>query len=522
MATAAIDRIEPYRDPRTAFGNDERMASLRNSRRGSIPVGDVVDLTGKVSPQDIGKVAQEAAPAAAPAAAPGATPAAPQAAKPAPGRVVGVAGTLKAAAPALGVAATALPEAMDIGRVAADRGASKIDVATQTAEGVSRTAASLAGAAGGAKAGAAVAPFLGPLAPAAPVVGGVVGGALGYFGANAAVKGGRAMAGVDTASPVDRAPDISVVPTAQAAAVPPAAAQSAPAASAPVARAVSAAPAVSYSDARQGPPIPPEYLQPAASQAASPAGTITRKGNSYSGNDIAAGATIDNPRNPRAGVSVVNTSEGYRQDLLELARNAEERRQQDVGQRVVSIAGPAETTREQDLRATTDRGKVPRGVSSRRLAAMAAYANAQTSQQAAQQNAELTRRAQDIGASTQQLSNETQRRGQDIGAVSSRYAADEAAAARRDVAAEAAAARRDAAAERANSIKVAPGGQLPYVDPVSGETKFYTVPARVFKGDQEIGVKPPAAESQYTKGQTYTDAKGNKATWDGTKFVPAK
>ena len=32
----------------------------------------------------------------------------------------------------------------------------------------------------------------------------------------------------------------------------------------------------------------------------------------------------------------------------------------------------------------------------------------------------------------------------------------------------------------------------------------------------------PGAAPKFVKGQTYTDAKGNHATWDGTKFVPAQ
>lgn len=51
-------------------------------------------------------------------------------------------------------------------------------------------------------------------------------------------------------------------------------------------------------------------------------GKILRNGNSYSGKDVKFGAEIVNPRNPGVGVSSLDTSEGYRQNLLELQRNA--------------------------------------------------------------------------------------------------------------------------------------------------------------------------------------------------------
>jgi hypothetical protein len=51
-------------------------------------------------------------------------------------------------------------------------------------------------------------------------------------------------------------------------------------------------------------------------------GKIVRDGNSYSGKDVKFGAEIVNPRNPGVGVSSLDTSEGYRQNLLELQRNA--------------------------------------------------------------------------------------------------------------------------------------------------------------------------------------------------------
>lgn len=64
------------------------------------------------------------------------------------------------------------------------------DVATQVASGTSRAASTIAGAGIGATLG-------GP-------VGALIGGGLGYFGSDAAIRGGRALAGTDTADPYDR------------------------------------------------------------------------------------------------------------------------------------------------------------------------------------------------------------------------------------------------------------------------------------------------------------------------------
>ncbi len=93
------------------------------------------------------------------------------------------------AAPYVGAAI----EAGDVVDVARDPNSSKIDVATQTAEGVSK----LAGAAAGGMAGAAVG---GPFAP----VTGLAGGIAGYYAPEAATKALRWATGQDTASPVDR------------------------------------------------------------------------------------------------------------------------------------------------------------------------------------------------------------------------------------------------------------------------------------------------------------------------------
>lgn len=227
----------PYRDPRTAYG-----------RR--IPVGEATELPGM--PPEVQQ------PRAA-AAAGGIDEQPPQR------RGTVARGGLRTLAGPIGAAAAAAPEVLDVARVARAPGSTGIDVATQASEGIGRLASAGAGAAGGAKLGAVVAPFLGPLAPAAPLVGGIAGGAAGYFAADSAIRGGRELAGVDPRSPVERL-------------------------------AVPAAAAAPRRDAGGGRGFinPPTIGDLPAPQPGP--NTITRDGNSYSGPaDITEGAQIRRP-----------------------------------------------------------------------------------------------------------------------------------------------------------------------------------------------------------------------------------
>lgn len=66
----------------------------------------------------------------------------------------------------------------------------------------------------------------------------------------------------------------------------------------------------------------------------------------------------------------------------------------------------------------------------------------------------------------------------------------------------------------------APGGQA--VDPATGQT--VTQPGVIYNKQTGEIKGPQAAPKQaqnFEKGKTYTDAKGRKAVWDGQKFVPA-
>lgn len=88
------------------------------------------------------------------------------------------------------------------------------------------------------------------------------------------------------------------------------------------------APAAPFSDARQGPAVPtPAFVQKE--------GTILRDGNSYSGKNVQVDADIVNKdgslRKPGGGYLSTGSSEGFRQDQLELQRNAAERAAMPVG-----------------------------------------------------------------------------------------------------------------------------------------------------------------------------------------------
>lgn len=83
---------------------------------------------------------------------------------------------------------------------------------------------------------------------------------------------------------------------------------------------------------------------------------------------------------------------------------------------------------------------------------------------------------------------------------------------------------KSAGAAKDNFIVVG-GGQE--ADPATGQLR--NVPQRLIdvRTGQEVGVpagqKPSAsAQQSFVGGQTYTDAQGNKARWDGEKFVPVK
>lgn len=184
---------------------------------------------------------------------------------------------------ALGTAASAIPEAADVYDVATADNTDGLDVATQVAEGSGRMAAAGAGAALGAKGGAALGLAGGPFAaftvPAGAAIGGITGGAAGFFGSDWLIRKGRELAGGDPQSPVDRVNAAQQPTVAQQQPVPAElSATTAPAADAPVQE---------------------RATQPAANLP----NNVTRVGNSYSGTRVGLGFTVNGQPFEETGIS---------------------------------------------------------------------------------------------------------------------------------------------------------------------------------------------------------------------------
>lgn len=236
---------------------------------------------------------------------------------------------------ALGAGGTALaaaPEALRVGDVLANKNSTWNDVGTQAAEGVGRIASAGAGAAGGATLGAGIGSIVPGVGTAVGgVLGGLAGGAYGYWAGDKAIKGLRSAADVDPSSPASRLAPSAPTPTTPGA----------PPADPPIA---------TYSN--EGVGKAPTGRPSNAPSLSDPNGAIYRDGNSFSGKDVKFGAGVYNPdgsvrpsgglirnqdvTNPdgsvtkstlRGGgtVTSLDTSEGHRQNLLELQRNAAER-----------------------------------------------------------------------------------------------------------------------------------------------------------------------------------------------------
>lgn len=309
---------------------------------------------------------------------------------------------LSRAAGAAGTAVAALPEAVNVGRVAADPNSSKIDVATQAAEGAGRLGTAGLGAMTGATLGAPLAPFTAGLSVP---IGAALGGAAGYFAGDRAIKGLRSAVGVDPTSPVDRV------------------------------QAPAALPAASYSNegrnypTRTGAPDPGPLMGPATPAqpiSAQPENNIVRDGNSYSGKDIKFGANIINPdATLRKGgtVTSLDMSAGAEMDRRMLATLRAERAEREAGFAVNQPGGGlsgfgGNTLGGNALRAKMDEGGgMPAGLSARQ---QAAWKNAQADRaQRATEAAAANARA-DQGLRIAEMSDATTRRGQDMAAGTAR------------------------------------------------------------------------------------------------------
>lgn len=101
-------------------------------------------------------------------------------------------------------ALAAVPEVVDTYNVATDEDTTGLDVANQAAEGAGRWASGMTLGAGGSKLGAMGGSFLGPIGTAAgSVIGGGLGFAAGYTGADKLIDYGREWFGGDSDSPID-------------------------------------------------------------------------------------------------------------------------------------------------------------------------------------------------------------------------------------------------------------------------------------------------------------------------------
>lgn len=95
----------------------------------------------------------------------------------------------------------------------------------------------------------------------------------------------------------------------------------------------------------------------------SPSNVVTRTGNSFSGTDIKPGFTYADGSQGKGTVTSLDTSEGHRQNLLELQRNAVVRANAPAPAGAAGIGGAGSTTFSQDLRAKTNTGQTPGGLS---------------------------------------------------------------------------------------------------------------------------------------------------------------
>ena len=204
-------------------------------------------------------------------------------------------------------------EAVNVGKVALDPAASKIDVATQGAEGAGKLGSAAVGAGLGGMVG-------GP-------IGALAGGAAGYVGGDKLIKGLRSLAGVDPTSPADRvvaAPNaaatppqgrnVSLLPKAQPAPAPVAApAPAAPPAPGPITQ-LAAAPQPQAQPQLDATPAPTFFSQP---------GVIESLGNAKTISGLIAGAGAANIVN-KAGIQQDNRVFGRQKDVAEIgAKQAE-------------------------------------------------------------------------------------------------------------------------------------------------------------------------------------------------------
>ncbi|MDI1260241.1 hypothetical protein [Aquabacterium sp.] len=189
-------------------------------------------------------------------------------------------------------------EGFDVAKVALDPNASGLDVATQAAQGAGRLGAAGLGAAAGATLGSVV-PVVGT------AIGGIAGGLAGYLGADKMIESGRAALGSDPRAPADRA----IPPSAAAPAIGSVAAGPATPGQIPSDPSFNALRATLNTGSSRG------FTAGGALPAPNDANNVTRVGNSYSGQDITQGFTVNGRTSGAGGGRPSAQSQGAAQGL---------------------------------------------------------------------------------------------------------------------------------------------------------------------------------------------------------------
>lgn len=234
----------------------------------------------------------------------------------------------------------------------------------------------------------------------------------------------------------------------------------------------------------------------------------------YSGTDVKEGASITGGLpgqrgTGRGNVTTLDTSEGFAQDLKQLASLRAERESGfAVNQPGAGLAGIADSGAQE--RPTTEariRDLMRAGLSNRQaVQAVAQERSDATQNEAGERTAVLTARGQDIGAVGQAQA----QRGQQATARMQDQTTRDIAVLN--------ASRPSAANQQPRFTAV----NLP--DTVDANGQVVRGGQAVLNNQTGQWEYPNAGrqQQQFTKGQVYTDAKGNRATWDGEKFVPVK
>lgn len=260
--------------------------------------------------------------------------------------------------------------------------------------------------------------------------------------------------------------------------------------------AIPAAPAV--------PAVPAPSTNPVANMyEANQSANITRNGNSFSGTNVTGNQ-----------VSSLDTSQGYAQDLKDLARIDATKAAEQANAKSQEAYAQNAMLQDRALRGN-------RGAGAIRAANIATATTQRGQDQQAQAQGAIQKLAQ------QKFGLESQTAGLDNASKVQMQAAQAKLLAAKTPE-EKLAAEENLRALQGKYEKAAPPDQYAYapggqaVDPATGQ--MVTQPGVIFNKQTGEIKGPQAAPKQaqnFEKGKTYTDAKGRKAVWDGQKFVPA-